>query len=116
MRPRPARYPHDTPRRLLAVRRVALLTLIPVLSMVVAACNDDGRTLREPGPDQNQSISSLGTTTDGDFVDTVVDTTTPDRSMPVAGSQALGQAPGQRARIAVELVPGDRKGFLRCGV
>jgi Raf kinase inhibitor-like YbhB/YbcL family protein len=29
--------------------------------MAFAACNDDGRTLREPGPDQTQSISTLGT-------------------------------------------------------
>jgi Raf kinase inhibitor-like YbhB/YbcL family protein len=40
------------------VRRVALLTLIPVLTMVVAACNDDGRELRDAKPDQTQSIST----------------------------------------------------------
>lgn len=40
------------------MRRVALLTLIPVLTMVVAACNDDGRVLREAKPDQTQSIST----------------------------------------------------------
>ena len=62
------------------MRRVALLTLIPIAAMIAVSCNDDGRTLREPRPDQNQSISSLGTTTDGDFVDTVVDTSAPDTS------------------------------------
>jgi len=40
------------------VRRVALLTLVPVLAMVAAACNDDGRVLRDAKPDQTQSIST----------------------------------------------------------
>jgi Raf kinase inhibitor-like YbhB/YbcL family protein len=74
------------------VRRVALLTLIPIAAMIAVSCNDDGRTLREPRDDQNQSISSLGTTTDGDFVDTV-DTTTPDIGSPdtsAPGSLPLG--------------------------
>lgn len=40
------------------MRRVALLTLVPVLAMVAAACNDDGRVLRDAKPDQTQSIST----------------------------------------------------------
>jgi Raf kinase inhibitor-like YbhB/YbcL family protein len=32
--------------------------------MIGAACRDDGRTLREPKPDQNQSISTLAPVTD----------------------------------------------------
>lgn len=64
------------------MRRVALLTLIPITAMIAVSCNDDGRTLREPRPDQNQSISSLATTTDGDVVDSVVDTTTPETGSP----------------------------------
>ncbi len=40
------------------MRRVALLTFVPVLAMVVAACNDDGRVLRDAKPDQTQSIST----------------------------------------------------------
>ncbi len=74
------------------MRRVALLTLIPIAAMIAVSCNDDGRTLREPRDDQNQSISSLGTTTDGDFIDTV-DTTTPDTGSPdttAPGSLPLG--------------------------
>ncbi len=59
---------------LLAVRRVVLLSLIPLVAMLGAACRDDGRTLREPRPDQNQSISTLPTTTEGDAIDTVEDT------------------------------------------
>jgi Raf kinase inhibitor-like YbhB/YbcL family protein len=42
--------------------------------MLGAACRHDGRTLREPRPDQTQSISTLGTTTDPEVVDTVQDT------------------------------------------
>jgi Raf kinase inhibitor-like YbhB/YbcL family protein len=57
------------------VRRVVLLSLIPVAAMLAAACNDDGRTLREPRPDQTQSISTLASTTEGDVIDTVQDTT-----------------------------------------
>ena len=40
------------------MRRVALLTLVPVLAMVAASCNDDGRVLRDAKPDQTQSIST----------------------------------------------------------
>jgi Raf kinase inhibitor-like YbhB/YbcL family protein len=79
------------------VRRVALLCLIPISAMIAVSCNDDGRTLREPGPDQNQSISSLGTTPGSDVVDTVVETTTaqtagPDTTEPAGdlGSLPLG--------------------------
>jgi Raf kinase inhibitor-like YbhB/YbcL family protein len=64
------------------VRRVALLTLIPITAMIAVSCNDDGRTLREPRPDQTQSISSLGTTSDGEVLDTVVETTTPETTAP----------------------------------
>jgi Raf kinase inhibitor-like YbhB/YbcL family protein len=51
-------------RRLHAVRRAAFLTSLCVLVMVAAACRHDGRTLREPTPDQNQSISTLAPPTD----------------------------------------------------
>jgi Raf kinase inhibitor-like YbhB/YbcL family protein len=46
------------------VRRAALLTTTFVLVMIGAACRDDGRTLREPKADQNQSISTLAPVTD----------------------------------------------------
>jgi Raf kinase inhibitor-like YbhB/YbcL family protein len=46
------------------VRRVALLTTSFVLVMIAAGCRDDGRTLREPKPDQTQSISTLAPPTD----------------------------------------------------
>jgi Raf kinase inhibitor-like YbhB/YbcL family protein len=46
------------------VRRVALLTTAFVLVMISAGCRDDGRTLREAQPDQNQSISTLAPPTD----------------------------------------------------
>jgi Raf kinase inhibitor-like YbhB/YbcL family protein len=39
--------------------------------MLGAACRHDGRTLRDPKPDQNQSISTLATTTDPAVIDTV---------------------------------------------
>ncbi len=67
------------------MRRVALLSLLPIAAMIAVSCNDDGRTLREPGPDQNQSISSLGTTTDGDSVDSVGETSAPDTTTPDSG-------------------------------
>lgn len=55
---------------MLAVRRVALLTLLPVAAMLLAACNDDGRSLRPAGPDQNLSISTTAApSTDGDVID-----------------------------------------------
>lgn len=41
------------------MRRVALLTLVPILAMIGAACRHDGRTLRDPQPDQNASVSTL---------------------------------------------------------
>jgi Raf kinase inhibitor-like YbhB/YbcL family protein len=40
------------------VRRIALLTSLALVATVIASCRHDGRTLREPGPDQNQSIST----------------------------------------------------------
>ncbi|MBI4932684.1 MAG: YbhB/YbcL family Raf kinase inhibitor-like protein [Actinobacteria bacterium] len=46
------------------MRRVALLTTAFILVMVSAGCRDDGRTLREAKPDQNQSISTLAPPTD----------------------------------------------------
>jgi Raf kinase inhibitor-like YbhB/YbcL family protein len=42
--------------------------------MLGAACRHDGRTLREARPDQNQSISTLATTTNPAVIDTVQDT------------------------------------------
>ena len=47
--------------------RAALLSLFVVASLLTA-CNDDGRVLREPRPDQNASVSTLApatTPTDG---------------------------------------------------
>lgn len=46
------------------MRRVALLSSSFALIALVASCNDDGRTLREPKPDQTQSISTLAPVTD----------------------------------------------------
>jgi len=40
------------------VRRVVLLSLVPVLAMIGAGCRHDGRTLRPARPDQNVSIST----------------------------------------------------------
>jgi len=45
------------------VRRILLLTLSMVAVMVGAGCRSDGRTLREPGPDQTQSISTTAAST-----------------------------------------------------
>lgn len=56
------------------MRRVALLTLFPLLAMVAAACRDDGRTLREPRPDQTQSISTTAAVTTPDVIDDGGDT------------------------------------------
>jgi len=70
--------------------------------MGAAACRDDGRTLRPATPDQNQSISTLGTTTtvgiiDGDVIDTtVLDPTTTDSSastLPLGDEQLSVVAP-----------------------
>lgn len=46
------------------MRRVLVLSSVLGLVMVVAACRHDGRTLREPAPGQNLSISTttIGTT------------------------------------------------------
>lgn len=43
--------------------RAALLGFL-VVAPVLTACNDDGRTLREPRPDQNASVSTLAPVTD----------------------------------------------------
>jgi Raf kinase inhibitor-like YbhB/YbcL family protein len=51
------------------VRRVALLTTVCVLVTIAAACRHDGRTLREPRPDQTQSISTLAPVTDPAVID-----------------------------------------------
>ena len=40
------------------MRRIVLLTSLSLLTVVGASCRSDGRTLREPRPDQNQSIST----------------------------------------------------------
>ena len=45
------------------MRRILLLTLSLVAVMVGAGCRSDGRTLREPGPDQTQSISTTAAST-----------------------------------------------------
>lgn len=45
------------------MRRILLLTLSMVAVMVAAGCRSDGRTLREPGPDQTQSISTTAAST-----------------------------------------------------
>lgn len=49
------------------MRRVVLLTCVPLLAMIGAACRHDGRTLRPPTADQNASISTLAesSTTNG---------------------------------------------------
>ena len=43
--------------------RAALLGCL-AFAPVLASCNDDGRTLREPRPDQNASVSTLAPITD----------------------------------------------------
>jgi len=45
------------------VRRILLITLSLVAVMVGAGCRSDGRTLREPRPDQTQSISTTAAST-----------------------------------------------------
>lgn len=66
------------------MRRVALLTLVPVLAMVAASCRHDGRTLREPKPGQDQSISTTSNPTeDTDGFGTPLPT---DVSVPDTGS------------------------------
>lgn len=45
------------------MRRVVLLTALPVVLMVGAGCRSDGRVLREPTPDQTQSISTTAAST-----------------------------------------------------
>jgi Raf kinase inhibitor-like YbhB/YbcL family protein len=45
------------------VRRILLLTLSAVAVMIGAGCRSDGRTLRDPGPDQTQSISTTAAST-----------------------------------------------------
>lgn len=45
------------------MRRVVVLTLIPVALMVAAGCRSDGRVLRDPKPDQTQSISTTAAST-----------------------------------------------------
>jgi Raf kinase inhibitor-like YbhB/YbcL family protein len=55
------------------VRAAALLGLV-VVAPLLSACNDDGRTLREPRADQNASVSTLAPVTDPtDGVDQVGD-------------------------------------------
>ena len=45
------------------MRRVVLLTAIPVVLMMGAGCRSDGRVLRDPAPDQTQSISTTAAST-----------------------------------------------------
>lgn len=55
------------------MRRILLLTTCFGILAVAASCNDDGRTLRSPRPDQNASVSSLAPATDsGELFDTTV--------------------------------------------
>ena len=82
------------------MRRVALLSLIPIAAMIAVSCNDDGRTLREPRPDQNQSISTLATTTEGDTSegdtgagDTTAPETTDPASLPLGDEDLTVTAP-----------------------
>ncbi|MFZ4720376.1 MAG: YbhB/YbcL family Raf kinase inhibitor-like protein [Ilumatobacteraceae bacterium] len=72
------------------MRRVALLTLLPVATMLVAACNDDGRTLRPADPDKNLSISTTASpSTDGDVVGTPAPSDGADTSVVASGDSTL---------------------------
>lgn len=46
------------------MRRIALLTSLALITVIASSCRDDGRTLREPRPDQNQSISTTSAPAD----------------------------------------------------
>jgi Raf kinase inhibitor-like YbhB/YbcL family protein len=75
---------------MLAVRRVALLTLLPVAAMLVAACNDDGRTLRPADPDKNLSISTTASpSTDGDSLGTPAPSDDGDTTVPGSDGSTL---------------------------
>lgn len=86
-------------RRLHSVRRAALLTLIPVLATIGAACRHDGRTLREPRPDQNVSISTVAESsttdafTDGGTLDSALVDDTADGTLPASDAQLSVTAP-----------------------
>jgi phosphatidylethanolamine-binding protein (PEBP) family uncharacterized protein len=45
------------------MRRTVTMSCLCVLAAVATACNDDGRTLREPGPDQTASVSTTAAST-----------------------------------------------------
>jgi Raf kinase inhibitor-like YbhB/YbcL family protein len=77
------------------VRRVALLTTAFVLVMISAGCRDDGRTLREPKPDQTQSISTLAPATDAvvDAANTDAPDTTAPATLPPSDPAYLLTAP-----------------------
>ncbi len=47
----------------MTVRRPRLPLAIAAAAVLLAACNDDGRTLRPAGPDQNDSVSTSVATT-----------------------------------------------------
>jgi len=68
------------------VRRVLLLTSIPVLILIAGGCNDDGRTLRPAKPGQMSSISTTSAPdTTGGAVIGQPTTTMTDGSFPAAG-------------------------------
>ncbi|MEI8239579.1 MAG: hypothetical protein WCI22_09170 [Actinomycetota bacterium] len=60
------------------MRRVILLTCVPVLAMIGAGCRHDGRTLRPARPDQNSSISTTSLVTTTVTASTVTASTVPD--------------------------------------
>ncbi len=73
------------------MRRVALLTLVPVALMVAAGCRSDGRVLREPKPDQTQSISTTAASTLPVVVEPGVGASTlPPSAPPTAPPTTLG--------------------------
>ncbi len=52
--------PNITPMR---ARAASLLVVAPLVAVSLTACNDDGRTLREPRPDQVGSVSTTAAPT-----------------------------------------------------
>jgi len=53
-------------------RAASLLFVASIgIGLLLAACNDDGRTLRDPRPDQVDSVSTLAPSTTAAFIDTL---------------------------------------------
>lgn len=79
------------------MRRVALL-LVPCIGLLlVGGCRSDGRTLREAGPDQNRSISSVAETTtvpgDPAFIDLDDSSSIGESTLPSFADELTATAP-----------------------